>query len=481
MVALALYGSAATVVFAWQLSGAIVGVFLQGKTATDVSGSLFLVLIAGLAKALVLWSQEWLSARASAAAKAQLRAAFLNAVETLGPNWLKQRQLATINSLANSGLDALDAYFAKFLPQLVFTVLVTPLFTVLIFWLDPLSGLALIFTIPLIPLFMIFIGWATQAVQQRQLSVLHQLTGHFLEVVRGLTTLRIFGRAKAQLETIGDVSEQYRVRTMKVLRVSFLSGFALELAGSLSVALIAVSIGLRLVDGSLTLGIGLFVLLLAPEAYLPLRMVGANFHSSSEGVAASKAVLDVIDEAAEPRQIVPASEADSDDFEAGKLTVVYGPSGAGKTTLLNGLRVRLGFPAVAWLPQNPGLFAGTVRENIVGPDSGENFETAQLHLAMRLAALDDLQPLQELGEYGSQLSGGQAQRVGLARAFYRALTNDSVTHLLLDEPISALDPERTQVVIDSLHKLAKRGLVVVAVSHQSIESADFTREVTRVA
>ncbi|MFM5905691.1 MAG: ABC transporter ATP-binding protein/permease [Micrococcales bacterium] len=475
MVALAIFSSGTTLLLAWQLSSAIVGVFLGGKSVTEVTGSLLVVLAAGLVKALVLWLQEAWSTKSSALAKSQLRSAFLNAVEQLGSTWLKTQKISTLNSLATSGLDSLDAYFAKFLPQLISTFLVTPIFTAVIFWLDPLSGIAVIATIPLIPIFMIFIGWATQTVQNQQLTALHQLTGHFLEVVRGLTTLRIFGRAKAQLETIGVVSEQYRVRTMKVLRISFLSGFALELAASLSVALVAVSIGLRLVNGEISLAVGLFVLLIAPEAYLPLRLVGANFHASSEGVAASSAVLDIISLPKEEK--VHSDDKSEPAFAVGQVTAVYGRSGVGKTSMLNNLRATLGAHAVAWLPQNPSLIQGSVRDNIVGPDRGENYDSTALQVALRMAALDDVSPTAELGAYGSMLSGGQAQRVALARAFYRALATPSVTHVLLDEPISSLDEARAEIVAASLQKLAKRGLTVVAVSHQAIVGADQTREV----
>ncbi|MFM7030097.1 MAG: ABC transporter transmembrane domain-containing protein [Micrococcales bacterium] len=298
MVALAVLSMAFTVGFSYLLSGFIAGVFAGGRNAhTDVL-VLVGVLLLGLGRAALIWVQEWLASMAAARAKTQLRGALLAALEKLGPEWLAKRHSSSVALLATTKLDALDAYFAKFLPQLVYTALITPVLTALIWGSDLWSGVAVVCTLPLIPLFMIFIGWATQTAQQRQLASVTALWQHFGEVLRGLTTLRVFGRLPRQPQAILAASEGYRRRTMKVLRLSFLSGFALEVAASLSVALVAVSIGIRLIDGTLSLETGLFVLLLAPEAYLPLRMVGANFHASSEGVAVSGQVLDVIDEAA---------------------------------------------------------------------------------------------------------------------------------------------------------------------------------------
>jgi len=294
IVLLATANMALTTLFAWHLSAFIVAVFVEHQKPSGANPNLIWFTAAGSARACTLWLQEWLSAISSTRAKNELRGRLLDAVERLGPNWLKNYGTARLHTLATQQLDALDAYFGKFLPQLVFAFIITPVFAVVIFFQDAASGWALVSTLPLIPLFMILIGWATQSIQERQLKSLQVLTSHFGQVLRGLTTLKVFGRAENQVEAIRSSSESYRIRTMKVLRLSFLSGFALELISSLSVALIAVSIGLRLVNGQLSLAVGLFILLLAPEAYLPLRMVGANFHVSSEGVAASSAVLDVI-------------------------------------------------------------------------------------------------------------------------------------------------------------------------------------------
>ncbi len=476
VVALAILGMSLTLVFAWQLSNIISGVFLHGTTVAQAMPAFLILACAGAMRAGLVWAQEWLSSAAAATAKSQLRNQLLAAISKLGPHWVAQRSTAELNLLATKQLDALDAYFAKFLPQLIYTVLVTPVYTIVILLVDPLSGVALIATLPLIPLFMVFIGMATRSVQEKQLNAMVGLSTHFVEVLRGLTTLKVFGRAEHQIKTIEQSSEQYRQRTMKVLRLSFMSGFALEVAASLSVALIAVSIGLRLVNGSLSLTVGLFVLLLAPEAYLPLRMVGAHFHTSAEGVSASKSVLDIIDEGADASgPIEPNRPANVPTFAKGALTVVYGPSGSGKTTMLNKLRITLARDSVSWLPQKIGLIPGTVKENIVGI-SNSTVNAAALRKAMIFAAIDDLYLNQSVGEATMAVSGGQAQRIGLARAFYRAITLRT-DWILLDEPISALDADRAQRVSESLRQLTQKGVTIVAVSHQPIQQADFMVEV----
>jgi ATP-binding cassette subfamily C protein CydD len=263
-----------------------------------------------------------------------------------------------------------------------------------------------------------------------------------------------------------------------VLGVTFLSGFALELGASLSVALMAVSIGFRLIDGAIPLSVGLFVLLLAPEAYLPMRNVGANFHAAAEGVLASETILDAIDhkvQSSTRAAVTPAAE---------KFTVLVGPSGAGKTTALEAYRQALPSSAVAWLPQGNQVFAGSVLENLVGPGSRVDDLSAQalveIDRAMSLAALDDLELSQAVGESGAAISGGQRQRLGLARAILRASAHPSVS-LLLDEPISAVDPVRAALIVANLRKLADGGLTIVAVSHQDelVSAADVVIEVAK--
>ena len=264
---------------------------------------------------------------------------------------------------AGRGLDALDAYFGRYLPQLVLTVIATPVIVLVMWSQDWISGLTVLLTLPLIPIFMVLIGLATRTVQKRQWQTLKRLAARFSDTVHGLSTLKVFGRQGRAAASIERVTDDYRRETMRVLRVSFVSGFALEFLASISVAIIAVSIGFRLLDGSLTLAVGLFVLLLAPEAYLPLRQVGVQFHAAAEGVAATDDVFAVLDAARDghaaptagrtppPRRAATSSCATSSSGTAsdtlppvslvarpGTVTLIEGPSGAGKSSVFAALR-----------------------------------------------------------------------------------------------------------------------------------------------
>ncbi|MEN9749513.1 MAG: thiol reductant exporter subunit CydD [Actinomycetota bacterium] len=428
-----------------------------------------IAIIAAAIKALTIIGQEWFSSIAATKVKSQLRMVLLDRVTSAGENWRNEQSKSELSLLLTSGLDSLDAYFAKFLPQIVYTILAAPIYVFVIFSQDSLSGITVLATMPLIPLFMIFIGWATEQVQTRQLRSLTALSHHFSDAVRGLTTLRVFGRAKAQSAIMLENSEQHRKRTMKVLSISFLSGFALELIASLAVALVAVSIGLRLIDGSITLAAGLLVLVLAPDAYLPLRMIGANFHASADGIAAIERTFALLDAPAnsKPAALVKLKPT------RGKLTVVTGVSGAGKTTALKALISK----DAAWMPQGSALLDGTVLTNIVG--SGKPDELI-LKRVLQLAALDDVALDQVVSADFAVLSGGQAQRVCIARTFYRALTRQC-TLILLDEPTSALDNKRAKVLSNSIRELAAENFAVVAISHQRsiIGIADKLVEVSR--
>jgi ATP-binding cassette, subfamily C, bacterial CydD len=441
--------------------------------------------------------------------------------------------LATTNSTrvtttVSTGLDALDGYFTKYLPQLIMTVIATPIVVGVLLLLDLSTGIIVIITLPIIPIFMVLIGWATQAVQKQQWSALTKLASGFLEVVSGLSTLTVFGRQNRQAARIEAVTEDYRSRTMAVLRVSFLSSFVLELAGSLSVALVAVSIGVRLVSGELPLVVGLFALLLTPEAYLPLRQVGAQFHAAADGVAAAESVFEILDEAEKTdvessqrsetqterdagtsstetglaienfsagydgRNVVDAL---STQFLPGRMTVIAGPSGTGKSTLIAAMMgftpstgaVRFEGETVssarmreltAWAGQQPSLMEGTVAENIAMGST--SIDEHILREAMRLASAEFIDPWQKLGVSGNGLSGGQSHRVALARALYRALTL-STPVVILDEPSAALDEATEGELIRGLKHVASLGRVVIVVSHRPafLDAADSVLELRR--
>lgn len=537
-VAIAAVGVAQTAVvvaFAWLLTQAITRA-IGGTSWAELTTVLVALAVVAALRAVLLWARESLSARASARVQLQLRERLVGAVGRLGPGWLAGRNTAKLAVTAGRGLEALDAYFGRYLPQLVLTVIATPVLVAVMWWQDWVSGLTVLLTLPLIPLFMVLIGLATRTVQQKQWQTLGRLAARFADTVQGLSTLKVFGRQHRAAASIEKVTDAYRGETMRVLRVSFLSGFALELLASISVAIVAVSIGFRLLDGSLTLGVGLFVLLLAPEAYLPLRQVGVQFHAAAEGVAATDDVFAVLDAASArageaDAAGVPASTGAREEigtregssallgpperrnppvgppttgllevrdlrvhrgdlllpsvtFTAapGTVTLIEGPSGSGKSSLLAGLRGAASFegeasldgmPVVrlrasdwlAWAGQQPGLIAGTIAAGVALGDPAGEGDPALVARALDLAEAHGLDPAQELGVQGAGLSGGQAQRVAVARALYRHLRGLAPV-IALDEPSSALDAETEARLWTNLRGVADAGATVLLVSHR---------------
>ncbi|HEY6737401.1 MAG TPA: ABC transporter transmembrane domain-containing protein, partial [Actinopolymorphaceae bacterium] len=277
------------------LSDMVSRAFTGGATLDALHGSMLLLLAVIAGRGLVAWLQEVAAHRSSAAAKSQLRRQLLDHATRLGPRWLAGERSGELAVLATRGIDALDDYFSRYLPQLVLAVIVPSAVGFRILLDDWLSALTIAVTLPLIPVFAILVGITTRRKTDRQWRTLSVLSGHFLDVVAGLPTLQIFGRAKAQAATIRQVTDRYRRATMATLRVAFLSALVLELLSTISVALVAVSVGLRLLEGGLDLRAALLVLILAPEAYLPLRQVGAQYHASVEGLAAAERVFEVVE------------------------------------------------------------------------------------------------------------------------------------------------------------------------------------------
>ncbi|QTX04883.1 thiol reductant ABC exporter subunit CydD [Agromyces archimandritae] len=528
---LALVQAGAMLAFAWALAELVTGFLAEaggsGAGGADAPGAdagfalapaALLAVLAGaaLVRAAASWAWEAVGSAGAMRVKAELRAELLAAVDRAGPGGLGRRSSAELATIAGPGLDALDEYFGRYLPQLVSTAIVTPVLVAMIWVADPLSGLILVIVLPLVPVFMALIGMATERVQRRQWESLQSLSRGFVEVVGGLSTLVAYGRAERQIGRIGAVTEEYRARTMRVLRVTFLSGFTLEIAASLSVALVAVAIGLRLVAGDMELGVGLFVLVLAPEVFLPVRNVGAAFHASAEGMTASGEAFAVLEEAeaadaggAREPDASTAAHGPGDGLEIsglavrrgdrevvagldlaarpGEIVALAGESGAGKSSVLAAILgfapaeglVRLGGrplgrDRLAWAGQTPGLIAGTVAGNIRLGDEGAG--PAVLERAMRLAGVD-LEPGRSVGTGGQGLSGGQAQRVATARAIHRLLAR-GLGLLLLDEPSSALDEAYEARLAASLAELAAGGTVVLVATHRPALLAAADRIVT---
>ncbi|MCU1526575.1 MAG: hypothetical protein JWP75_338, partial [Frondihabitans sp.] len=493
-----------TVAFAFFVSRGVV-VVVDGE-AGRLPGYLVALAVTILLRSLVGWALDVVAARSAARVKSELRRRVLEAVTARGRAWLATRNSGRLVTLIGPGLDALDEYFAKYLPQVILTALATPLLVIVMFTQDLLSGVIVVVTLPLIPVFMILIGWTTQSAQARQWDRLASLASSFLDSVNGLSTLKVFGRERRQVRRIGVITDDYRRSTMKVLQVSFLSGFALEMAASLSVALVAVAIGVRLVSGSLDLPVGLFLLLLAPEVYLPLRQLGANFHAAADGVAAAEEVFEVLGETADvpsvkeyplpvARRVASAPDVlelrgvtvDHGqgivigpvdlDIATGEVTVLTGPSGIGKTSLVTAilgavpLRGTIHWQATgeaptatetSWSGQQPGLLGGAVAANVA---LGDEIDPGLVRAVLTEAGGPDIAPDLELGAGGTGLSGGQAQRVALARALYR-LRRRNGKLLVVDEPTSALDLATERVLVEGLRRVADSGVAVLVVTHR---------------
>jgi ATP-binding cassette subfamily C protein CydD len=480
-----------------------------------------------------------LGVRAAAAVKSQLRRKLTAHVLRLGPSWLGGQRTGEITTLSSRGLDALDPYFARFLPQLVLAFLVPVAVLIRVGLADWISALVIAVTLPIIPLFGVLIGLQTRAQTERQWQLLARLGGHFLDVVEGLPTLKLFGRAQAQTAVIREVTDAHRHATMRTLRVAFLSALVLELSAAIATALVAVEVGLRLLAGHLPYQTALLVLLLTPEVYLPLRAVGLQFHASMEGVTAAGRACGILEtplpqaplpEAGPaapagrgpgpgppaqpdlrrdliflngtslvyPGRDAPALDRVSFVIRPGERIALTGPSGAGKSSLLalllrfaapTGGRVEAG-PAgapgtdiatdigatdiaafdmaawrrqIAWVPQHPYLFDGTVASNIAlgRPDASPADIAAAATLAGAAEFIGSLPQdyRTPVGERGARLSAGQRQRIALARAFLQ-----DAPLLLLDEPVAHLDPLTARMITSTIEQLMA-GRTVVLITH----------------
>jgi ATP-binding cassette subfamily C protein CydD len=510
-IGLGLVGAILLVSQAWLLSQLIGRVFLDGADLATVTPYLAGLLVLALGRGIATWQGQVAALCLAGRVKSALRLQLTNHLTALGPAYIRRERSGELTNVLTEGIDALDGYLTHYLPQLALAALIPSTMLAFILPVDPLSALVLALTAPLIPLFMILIGSGATAIAQRQWGALSRMSAHLLDVLQGLVTLKALSRSRDQIEVIRHISEDYRQTTLEVLRVAFLSALVLELVATISTALVAVQIGLRLLSGRIGFEGAFFVLLLAPDFYLPLRLLSTQFHSGTAGVAAAQRIFEILEtepSAARrsppfpvpvpqmpaairfdrvsvryPARDEPALDGLTFEIPPGASVALVGPSGAGKSTVADLLlrfvdaddgAIIVGeapfyqinptewLRQVAWVPQRPHLFGMTVLENLRLARPKATMD--EVVWATRQAHLDDFirrLPLgydTPIGEQGARLSRGQAQRLALARALLH-----SAPLIILDEPTANLDPEAEELVQGSVERLiAGRTAIVIA-------------------
>jgi ATP-binding cassette, subfamily C, bacterial CydD len=493
------------------LAQAVSGVIFDQRSLAQVMPWLWGLLAIFIARAVLAWASERAAHDAAQRVKLSLRAELYDKLRRLGPAYLTEQRTGDLVNTLSDGIEALEAYYARFLPAISLMALVPLSILVFVFPIDWISALVMLGTAPLIPLFMILIGKGAERRNQQQWQKLATMSAHLLDTIQGLTSLKLFNASRREAVLIARISDDYRRTTLSVLRIAFLSAFALEFFSTVSIAIVAVLIGFRLFWGELDFPYGFFVLLLAPEFYLPLRNLGTHYHARMAAIGAAGKMLEILESP------LPDGHATSADtlpiqgsielhlngvgftypdgrralrgvdltIEAGERVAIVGPSGAGKSTLLNLLlgfqppgegEIRInGQPLadldpvawrrqIAWVPQRAHLFPGSLADNIrlARPDAGQ----AEVEQAARLARADDfIRRLPQgydtvVGEGGRALSGGQIQRVALARAFLK-----NAPLVILDEATAHLDLESEQAIQQAMASLA-RGRTLILVAHR---------------
>jgi len=517
-VVLGLLGGLLIIAQAWWVARIVNGVVFEAATLSQVSPWMIVLLLLFLLRAAAVWLSEQVAFKAAAGVKIALRDQLYAHLQRLGPAYIGNAHSGELSTTLSDGVEALEAYYARYLPALSLMALVPLAILASVFPFDRISALVMLLTAPLIPFFMILIGKGAEKRNQRQWRQLARMSAHFLDVIQGLTTLKLFNASRREIAMIAQVSEAYRHSTMSVLRLAFLSAFTLEFFSTVSIAVVAVLIGFRLYWGEMAFMNGFFVLLLAPEFYLPLRNMGSHYHARMEAIGAAERMVEILAKPAPTSP--PVKKALPDlchihvrfldvsyryasrqtgvhhlDFEIqpGERLALVGPSGAGKSTTA---RLLLGFlqagdgrilindmpldtldpdawrQHLAWVPQRPHLFYGTVLDNIrLGmPDADES---AVIEAARTARAHTFVKQLPEgyhtrVGEGGRPLSGGQIQRLALARAFLR-----DAPLVILDEATANLDLESERQIQAAIDTLAQgRTLLVIAHRLNTVRKAD---------
>lgn len=504
------------------LTSVIQQVFLARRALAEVTAPLLILLGALTGRALLIWAIGSISARAAATVKASLRSRLVAHLQKLGPAFTANERSGELALTIGEGVESVDAFFSQMLPQVCASFFLPLLLGLVVLAIDPLSGFILLVTTPILLLFLFLVGTLAEAQTKKQWKQLAHMSAHFLDVLQGLTTLKLFGRSRRQQQVVRQVSEQFGETTMRVLRVAFLSAFVLELGVTLSTALVAVEIGLRLLYSQISFAVAFFVLLLAPEFYTPLRALGAKFHASMSGSAAAQRIYEILDtplpHESEVEQAVvlrtavlspqsfppalrfchvtytyrdragdehPALRDVSFRLEPGQKVALVGASGAGKSTLAHLLLRFIDLQAgeilfggtslstiprqiwreqIAWVSQRPYLFPASIGENIcLGCANASREDVIE---AARQADLHDfIQSLPAgyatvIGERGVRLSGGQAQRLALARVFLRR-----APLLLLDEATAHLDNASEERLLAAL-SATMRDRMALIIAHR---------------
>ena len=502
---------------AWLLARIVDAVAIGGATLATVWPWLWALLAVFVLRALAAAASEAIAFEAGARTVLRVRATLQAHLAALGPAWARTQSTGEVANTLFDAAESIARYYTGYLPQMALVVFLPLAILVFVIPADWVSALIMTISAPLIPLFMVLIGKGTESLNQTQWRKLARLSGHVFDAIEGLTTLKLFGASQAEIQTIAAMSDDYRRSTMEVLRVAFLSSLALEFFATISIAIVAVYIGIRLYFGQMQFLPGFAVLLLAPEFYRALRSMGTQYHARMEAVGAAQSIVALLETT--PRATAPIATAPQTGpihtiqfdrigfsygdgpvlhdigftLEPGTCTALVGASGAGKTTLT---QLLLGFlpptagrilidgtdlaaidPAawrrrVAWLPQRPTLFHGTVRSNIClgHPDA----DPAAIRAAVEQAGATDLLARlpagleTPLGDRGQGLSGGEAQRIGLARVFLKR-----ASLVILDEPGAGLDPDTAALVTRSVRTLARTAAVLV-IAHrlETVRHAD---------
>lgn len=500
----------------WLLASVVDNVIFHDAGLEQAWPRLWAILGLVCIRAVAVWGVENCTATAAADIKQSVRKTVLDHILVLGPVRLADRQTGDLAATLVDGVEALEPYYARFLPAMMLVVLIPSAILAVVAPLDWLSGLVLALTAPMIPLFMVLIGRGAERLNQHQWARLARMSARFLEVLQNLTTLKLFNASRREAEGIAKVSEDYRLATMSVLRVAFLSALALEFLATVSIALVAVFIGFRLLAGDMPFTRGFFILLLAPEFYLPLRSLGAHYHARMEAIGAATRIVGILQQTppsltvgtTAPDAVAPISfnavGLTYPDGRAGlsgadftlppeTVTALVGPSGAGKSSVVN-LLLRFveptsgnitvaGLPLscvaatswreqIAWVPQRPYLFRGTIADNIRlgAPDADHATIEAAARLTGAHGFITHLKDGYEhrIGESGAGLSGGQIRLIALTRA---AVRNSPL--LILDEPTASLDRVSEQHLSTAIQRLTQgRTVLVVAHRLETVEQAD---------